>query len=294
MANLTARIDELDIPCDAMYGSSLLLAGDTLDADGLRAEAQARRAAGLYAEFLDRRTLRERFGLSRAGAILSPGNLGVDPRKLTARLLLAAIERGARCHAPTEATKFTATRNGVEVETVGGPGITAADVVLATRYELTALVPADGHRVVSTYAIATKPQPRALWPERMMLWEASDPYLYVRATPDGRVICGGEDEPFADEVMRDSLLADKAARIAAKLGKLLPDLDPTPRFAWTGSFGTTKTGLPWIGRLPGRPRIHAVLGYGGNGITSRIAAEIVRAELTGARDADAELFAFPK
>jgi hypothetical protein len=37
------------------------------------------------------------------------------------------------------------------------------------------------------------------------------------------------------------------------------------------------------------------LGYGGNGITfSRVAAEIVRSDLTGATDADASLFAFAK
>jgi glycine/D-amino acid oxidase-like deaminating enzyme len=48
-----------------------------------------------------------------------------------------------------------------------------------------------------------------------------------------------------------------------------------------------------IGKLPGHQRVHAVMGYGGNGITfSRIAAEIVRADLTGATDADAALFAF--
>ena len=65
------------------------------------------------------------------------------------------------------------------------------------------------------------------------------------------------------------------------------------RDARTGAFGTTRTGLPLIGKLPGNPRVHAVMGYGGNGITfSRIAAEIVLADLTGATDADAALFAF--
>ena len=34
---------------------------------------------------------------------------------------------------------------------------------------------------------------------RPSIWEASDPYLYMRATADGRVICGGEDEEFSDE-----------------------------------------------------------------------------------------------
>ena len=37
----------------------------------------------------------------------------------------------------------------------------------------------------------------------------------------------------------------------------------------------------------------AALGYGGNGITySRIAADIIRAELTGESDPDADLYRF--
>jgi len=115
----------------------------------------------------------------------------------------------------------------------------------------------------------------------------------MRSTADGRVICGGEDEDFVDETRRDELIADKSARIADKLGQLFPHLDVRPEFAWTGSFGTTSTGLPYIGAVPRHPRIHAVMGYGGNGITfSRIASEIVSASIKGLADMDAELFAF--
>ena len=62
-----------------------------------------------------------------------------------------------------------------------------------------------------------------------MIWEASDPYLYLRATHDGRVICGGEDEDFTDEERRDALLPEKAAAIAAKLARLLPGHRPDAR-----------------------------------------------------------------
>jgi len=293
VANLSARIDELGISCGKVDRSSLLLAGNDLGAGGLRAEAEARRAAGLYAEYLTRARLQERFGIARAGAILSPGNLALDPRQLTAGLLLCAIERGARCHAPTKATIIEAGRDRVTVATADGPVISAAHVILATGYELTELVPTKAHAVISTWAIATRAQPRALWPEEALIWESSDPYLYLRTTGDGRIICGGEDEEFADESARDALIPTKTARLSAKLARLFPSVDPRPEFAWTGAFGTTRTGLPLIGKLPGDPRVHAVMGYGGNGITfSRIAAEIVRADLTGATDADAALFAF--
>ena len=124
--------------------------------------------------------------------------------------------------------------------------------------------------------------------------EASDPYLYMRATIDGRAICGGEDEDFTDETLRDELMPAKSERIAQKLAALFPQLDTTPEFIWTGSFGTTSTGLPYIGAIPRHPRIFAAMGYGGNGITfSQIASEVVSAALQGLDDCDASLFAFP-
>ena len=65
----------------------------------------------------------------------------------------------------------------------------------------------------------------------------------------------------------------------------------TPDICFRGSFGGTKTGLPLIGAVPGHKGCWAVLGFGGNGTTySRIAADIIRSELAGRRDADADLF----
>ena len=89
------------------------------------------------------------------------------------------------------------------------------------------------------------------------------------------------------------MIKRKAAAIARKLGRLFPTLDTTPEYAWAGSFGTTGTGLPLIGKVPGHNRIWAVLGFGGNGITySRIAADIIGAALSGRTDPDAGLYEF--
>lgn len=290
--NLKARIEALGLRCDLSPRRSLYLAGDVLTGSSLRAEAEARRDIGLYADYLTALPLRETYGFERAGAIVSHDNLALDPRKLTAGLLNAARARGARLHAPVEAAAFRHHGDGVEVETVAGPMIRAGHVVLATGYELAPGVPADGHEVISTWAFATAPQKARLWPMQPFVWEASDPYLYLRATPDGRVICGGEDEDIVDEAARDALIPDKIARISDKLARLLPGIDPTPAFAWAGAFGSTPTGLPLIGPLPRRPRIHAVMGYGGNGVTfSRTAAELIAAALAGRKDRDADLFA---
>ncbi|TRD04904.1 FAD-binding oxidoreductase [Mesorhizobium sp. WSM4303] len=295
VSNLSGRIAELGIDCRLTPASSLYLAGDVLDPSALRDEAQARRQVGIGASYLTRKALADEFGIDRAGAILSHGNLALDPRKLTAGLLLKSLQRKARFYAPVQATAIEDRSDQVVVATSGGPTITARHLVLATGYELTDIIPKTAHSVVSTWAIATVPQPKNIWPGAALIWEASEPYLYLRATEDGRVICGGEDEEFTDEARRDALIADKTKRLAKKLHRLLPRLDVRPEFAWTGSFGTASTGMPYIGALPRHPRIHAVMGYGGNGITfSQIASEIVASAIGGVEDADAELFSFSR
>ncbi len=293
VANLHARIAELGIDCRLAATQSLYLAGNMLAPGQLRLEAEARRQAGIGATYLTPSDLQEKFGIARAGAILSHHNLALDPRKLTAGMLVRALERKARLYAPVEAVLIEDGPDEVTVVTKQGPTITARHLVLATGYELADIVPAAKHRIISTWAIATCRQPRKLWPGAAFVWEASDPYLYMRATSDGRVVCGGEDEEFTDEEHRDSLISLKAERISAKLSKLFPQIDTRADFAWAGAFGTTTTGLPYIGAIRRHPRIHSVMGYGGNGITfSQIASEIITTSIEGNRDCDAELFAF--
>jgi glycine/D-amino acid oxidase-like deaminating enzyme len=290
---LYAHTRVLGIACDLQRRDTVYLSGNVLDADGLAAEAEARRAIGLEAEYLQRRELHRRYGIERRAALVSHGDFVLDPRRLTAGYLKAALANGAVIHAPVEITEVESHRTEVVAATAGGPTIRVHYVVFATGYEVPKIVPPDDHRIASTYAIATRPQPRRLWPGEALIWEASDPYLYLRTTSDGRVICGGEDEDFADDEKRDALIGRKAAAIGRKLHHLFPALDVTPQFQWAGSFGTTATGLPLIGRVPRRPRIWAILGFGGNGITySRIAADIIRAALAGEADPDADLYRF--
>ncbi len=287
---LSAKARELG--CPLAPRDSLYLAGDVLDAKALAAEGEARRAAGIETAILDRRQVRERFGISRDAALLGYDNLSGDPRRLAAAFLRAAAEAGADVRAPVEVTEVDAGATRIVARTRDGRKIRCRRLVFATGYEVPDGVSKAGHDIVSTYALATVPQRRALWPEQCFIWEASDPYLYLRTTPEGRVVCGGEDEPFSDEETRDALLEKKTATLRRKLGKLLPGLDTTVDCAWTGSFGTTATGLPRIGPVPGMKNCWAALGYGGNGITySRIAAELIRTSFAGGRDPDADLYA---
>lgn len=290
---LAKRADALGIDCRMRRRDSLYLCGNLLDADEICSEGEARRAIGLKVEFLSRPQLASRFGIDREGALFSLGGLTVDPRLMAIEYLRVAESRGARVFAPVDVTAIECSSGGITAATDGGPAVRAMHAVLATGYELPPFLPAKGQRVVSTYAIATKPQPDRLWPERPLVWEAAEPYLYMRTTEDGRVICGGEDEDIADATARDALIASRAEAISAKLGRLFPQLDPTAVFAWAGAFGTTQTGLPLIGEIPQFGNCWGMFGFGGNGMTyCDIGADIIAAAIAGRVDPDADLFAF--
>jgi glycine/D-amino acid oxidase-like deaminating enzyme len=289
---LAARLRELGV-ADVVSRDSLYLAGNVLDRDALEREHDVRRAAGLASRFLDRKALRERFGIARSAALLGYGNLAIDPKKATLALLNAAAAANTRIFCPVDIVGIDARRSGVIATAANGRQIHCRHLVFATGYEVPKRVPRKGHQIISTWAIATVRQPRRLWPEQCMIWEASEPYLYLRTSPDGRIICGGEDEDFSDEAARDALLTRKTATLRRKLARLIRGADTTAEFAWTGSFGSSATGLPRIGQIPGMPCCWAALGYGGNGTTySRIAADIIANALAGRRDADADLYCF--
>lgn len=290
---LFQRTRHLGIRCDLVRAASLFLAGDELDGEGLAREHAARRRIGLECDLLDRRALAESYGLDRPAAILSHENVAADPRRLTAGYLRTAIAGGARYVAPLEIVDVAETRRRAVATAADGRTIEAAYVVYATGYEIPAIVRTRRHRIVSTYALATRPLRRRPWREELLVWEASEPYLYLRTTADGRLVVGGEDEDFADADARDALIPAKVDAIRRKLKVLLPEIDTLPAYAWAGAFGASTTGLPSIGFVPGWSRVLALMGYGGNGITfSRIGADLVASLIEGSPDPDADLFAF--
>jgi glycine/D-amino acid oxidase-like deaminating enzyme len=289
--DLARRAD--GIACDWAQRDALYLAGDVLDAQALKKEAEARQGIGWPCEYLGKKELQRAYGIARDGAIRSSDNAEVDPVRLAAGFLRRALARGARIFAPAEITEVMPSPRQVTARARNGFAFKASALIYASGYELPRLVPRAGHRVVSTWTMATTPQPDRLWSSRCLIWEASDPYLYMRSTRDGRVVIGGEDEDFSNEAARDALTGRKIAALGRKLQALFPALDARAEFAWAGSFGDSRTGLPAIGRLRGKPSCFAVLGFGGNGVTfAMIAAQLLRGYLRGPRDRDSDLFAF--
>lgn len=291
--SLACKIRELGIRCDDARRDTLYLAGNVLDAKSLMDECKARNAVGLRSEYLSSSDLRDRYGVKAKAAIHSWDNIIANPVQLAAGFLKAAIAQGATVFTPVTIGQMHHGRHHVTVETDEGPVIKARHVVFATGYEIPDFIHKRKHKITSTWAISTHPLSKAAMHDMPIMWEAADPYLYLRPTPDGRIVCGGEDADFADAAKRDALLPQKAKAIERKLRARLPDIDFEVAHSWSGSFGTSTTGLPSIGRVPGMKHVYCAMAYGGNGITfSAIAAEIIASQVFGHHDPDEGLFAF--
>ena len=280
------------IVCGLKDKGSLYLAGDEYGHRALETEAGARAALGLESRYVGPAELRDLYGMERTGAIVSEGSASADPARLAAGLLRRAATNGARVYSPVEALEVLGDPDGVTLTTDAGVAVRCKKVVFCCGYEFPKVVPTPGAEVISTWAMASKPRvacPR--WLRDMLVWEASDPYLYFRMGGDGRLIVGGEDEadPLAHEDR--SKLKRKCETIVDKLKRLLPQVEFEIDYSWAGAFGESVTGLPDIGPVPGLEHGWAVMGFGGNGITySVIASQIVAAEVRGGADPDADLY----
>ena len=266
------------IACDWDDRSSLYLAGSAHGHRALRAEVAMRAGLGLPGTFVSSRQLRDRYGLDRTGAVHAEGMAVADPVKLTSGILRAT--QGLQLHCPVEVTAVRRGENSVTLETSRGP-LRARTVVFCTGYALLDGLPSGGLSVDSTWAIATPPSAdRPTWLDSTIVWEASDPYLYLRSTSDGRVIVGGLDEDGEARYTDREALARKAKRIAVEAGRLLGVGPLDVDCSWAGAFGSSESGLPVIGPVPGIPGCFVVAGFGGNGIThAMLAARLVTGEL---------------
>ncbi|MBO9635435.1 MAG: FAD-binding oxidoreductase [Chitinophagaceae bacterium] len=292
---LAVRIQMSGIRCGLTLQKSLYLNGNMLNAEQLQKEMEFRNQIGLQSEFIRRKTLQDEYGLHAASAIRSYHSYSTHPYRLCLGFLKKAIERKARIFSPVRVSEVDTSPRRVYIHTTYGFTITARHAVFTTGYEVPAQLKDQPFRIYSTWAMATCRQSSSVVKNLPLIWEASNPYLYVRSTTDGRIICGGEDESFSDGEKRNALNHSKIPALQKKLKKILPAADTTAAYSWSGSFGITKTGLPMIGEVPGLYNCFAVMAFGGNGITwSRLGAEMIRNLITGKKEPDEDLFRFAK
>ncbi|CDF79555.1 FAD-dependent oxidoreductase [Formosa agariphila KMM 3901] len=270
--------------CGFKKKESLYFAASEADVADLKTEFSARQACGLPVTWLSAEDIQKKYKLKQTfGGILSKQGGSLDAFKLTHDLLKYNAARGLDIFDKTEIVSVEQSANGVTINTNYGCSISAKKIIYCNGYESTELIADNFVKLLSTYAIIGEQQDDDQpYLNDTLFWNTAEPYLYMRTTDDNRVLIGGEDEDFVNPDKRDALLHEKSIMLKTKLNTLLPHYKFRTDFAWAGTFGETKDGLPYIGEHPDFKHSYFVLGFGGNGITfSVIGAAVISDMLAG-------------
>ncbi|WP_113638568.1 NAD(P)/FAD-dependent oxidoreductase [Nubsella zeaxanthinifaciens] len=276
------------------HKKSLYFAGTSKDEKWLKTEFEHRKKAGFDVNWSDKKQILDRYGLHSEGGILSEDGASVDAFRLTHELLMHNEKKGLQVFDKTELKKVKYLKDGVLAETDTKAQIKAKKIIYCTGYESINIIPDKIVKLKSTYAIVSERMNGAMNDiYDTLFWNTDSPYLYMRSTGDHRLLVGGEDENFRNPTLRDALLDRKGEKLQKAVKKLLPKVDFITDFAWCGTFGETKDGLPYIGPHPKFPNAYFCLGFGGNGITfSVIGADMIVGMLQNEVDPLAYFFRF--
>ncbi|WP_113661101.1 NAD(P)/FAD-dependent oxidoreductase [Pedobacter nanyangensis] len=285
-----------DIKSDSGFEAknSLYFAGTGKDAKWLKLEFEKRLKAGFEVEWLDKKQIQSNYGLQSEGGILSADGASVDAFRLAHELLSFNQKKGLEIFDKTELKKVKYLKDEILAEMDTGSKIRAKKIIYCTGYESIKLIPEKIVKLKSTYAMVSERMNGATTQiYDTLFWNTDHPYLYMRSTADHRLLVGGEDENFKNPVLRDALLSKKEGKLLKSIQKLMPNINFIPDFAWCGTFGETKDGLPYIGSHPKFPNSYFCLGFGGNGITfSVIGANMLVGMLQNEIDPLAYFFRF--
>lgn len=296
MRRLGEIVAELQSDCGLAWRKSLQFASKPKHARQMVQECEARSAIGIEVRVMEREEIESMLPFSAPAGLLSEQSADVDPVRVTHALMHRALQRGASAYSQTTVCDIHCNASGrVELMCERGFRVRARQTVIAAGYECQAFLPKKVGDISSTYVVCSKPTDLSAWPGRWLLWESSHPYIYMRTTPDDRVMMGGGDVAFKNEKVRDALLKRKSRGLMKRFAKLFPNTKFELDYAWAGAFGETIDGLPCIGSVPERPGLLFAMGYGGNGMTFGVlAAEIIRDHCLGRSNPEAELFTFDR
>ena len=266
------------------------------DVENLQKEFLLRRRAGFAIQWLDEYEIQNKYGFLKPGGILSEDGAEADAYRITHHILEKFIAKNLRVYDNTEIVSIQYGKNELQLKTSNKKKITAKKLVIACGYESQKYIPFKVQDLHSTFAIASEPlDQKDFWYMNSLIWETQSPYLYLRTTQDKRIIAGGKDISSTNPNKRDSVLPRKAKSLERTVTKLFPAIKFKTDFQWSGTFASTKDGLPYIGSIRQHPHTYFALGFGGNGITfSAIAAVIIKDMLKGEKNKDEEIFKFDR
>jgi len=214
----------------------------------------------------------------------SPLAATVQPGKLVRGLRRVALQLGVRLHEHTPMTRLDDGSPPLLRTRAGS--VTAERVVIAINAWMAGTFREFERSIaiVSSDMVITEPAPAALAASGLeggiSVLDSRTFVHYYRSSADGRLMLGKGGNTFAYGG-RMLPVFDRPSPyrelLVERMHAFLPGLAGTPIAAsWNGASDRSVTGLPFFGRLRGRPDVFYGFGYSGNGVApSRIGGELL-------------------
>jgi glycine/D-amino acid oxidase-like deaminating enzyme len=270
---LAGIISENRIECDFESKKSLYIAREKKDREWLRKEFEIRSKYKLGVAWLEGEEVFRVYGIRCYGAILSEVAASADAYRLAHALIAISVCRGMKVYDHTAIDEIDQSNEKVTVVASGGNNITCDKVIFCTGYETRDLLKEKTADLFFTYASVSElgiKIPDQL--KKTLVWDTGYPYMYMKTTGDGRLLIGGEDSADNSTPFQNRIKEQKAKKLIKRLSKIMPGVEFVEDFSWGGTFGSSKDGLPYIGKSPEYERALFVLGFGGNGIVFSVQA----------------------
>ena len=256
------------IDCGFKMKKSLYIAHNKKAAKELHQEYEMRKKHKLGVKWLEPDVIKKTYGIVSQGGILSETAASVDAYKMAHELIAFNVKRGMKVFDQTEIKSIEDQGTTPKIITKENHTITAKKIIFCTGFETVNLLKEKVAELIYTYATVSEPtQTYNKNLENILIWNTQDPYLYMRTTDDGRFLVGGEDSEYKDTILQQNIKEEKSKTLVKKLERTIPKLHFIEDISWGGVFGTTKDGLPYIGKSPEYKNCLFCLGFGGNGIT---------------------------
>jgi len=220
------------------------------------------------------------------GAITTPIGFGLNPRKYIDGLIAACRDLSVRFFDRTPVTDI----DGGRVVTPKAT-LSADRVILATNGYSSEDVPdwmAGRYMPAQSTVIVTRPLSDTElrdqgWTTGQMAYDTRTLLHYFRLMPDGRFLFGMRGG------LRSSQDAERRARraVQADFRRLFPALaNVEVTHAWSGMVCLSRDRVPFVGPVPGQPRLLAGFAYHGNGVAMGTHAGRTLADLALGRAPD--------
>ncbi|MDU4862592.1 MAG: FAD-dependent oxidoreductase [Terrisporobacter othiniensis] len=260
-------IKEYGNKCKYQRKDTLLYTSKDEEIKEMKEEYEIRKKAGIDVKYISKED--NPFSINLKGGVYGVnGGAQLDPYEYTHELLDVSCNMGLKVYENTEVIDIKYLGNSVEVITSYGYKVKGKKVIVATGYNTERFTKRNfGHKTV-TYNIVTKPVDRFDgWFNKVLIRDNCDPYNYFRTTEDNRIIAGGEDIDFYNNILNEKVAKEKYEILLNRIKNMFPKINSIEsEYEYCGGFISSQDNLGFFGEDPNHKNLWYCLGYGANGI----------------------------